>query len=102
MSTRYVRTKSVVMRRVAGETVLVPVRRGSVDQGPDGLRTVFYLLNDTGELLWDELASPQLEEDLARRLITEYEISMQQAQADVAVFLRDLREAHALDVVQES
>jgi hypothetical protein len=101
MATRYVRATGVVTRRIGGETVLVPVRRGPSERSSEGLRTLFFLLNGTGEILWEQLSSPQLEDELARRLITEYEVAPQQAQEDVAVFLRDLRDAHALEVLEE-
>jgi hypothetical protein len=49
----------------------------------------FFVLNDTGELLWKALESSKTEEELARLLITAYEVSFDQAVSDVRAFLSD-------------
>lgn len=51
-STRYVQSKQVIQRQVAGETVLVPVAGGRVDL------EYLYRLNDVGAAVWEELDQP--------------------------------------------
>jgi hypothetical protein len=65
--------------------MLMAVGEDSSSSSPAG----FFVLNDTGELLWKALESSKTEEELARLLITGYEVSFEQAVADVRAFLSD-------------
>ena len=91
---RFVRSDDVVVRRVAGELVLVPmVRRSGVSSRP---AASFHVLNDTGEFLWGLLESPVLVEDLTDQLADHYEIGAAQAREDVERFLADLAACGAI------
>lgn len=93
--TRFVRARGVVARRIAGEMVLVPVATRS--ENPATRVADFFVLNETGEYLWELLSSPRGDEDLARHLMTEYGITPEQAAADVRAFLDEMRANGALD-----
>ena len=93
--TRYVRASGVVARRIAGEMVLVPVATRS--ENPLTRVADFFVLNETGEYLWNLLSSPMGAEDLARHLISEYQIPLVQATSDVRAFLDEMRASGALD-----
>jgi len=97
---RHLRAKDVVTRRIAGETLLVPVHTRQRDPS-DELRTAFLLLNASGESLWAQLAEPKSVEELAQHLSIEYEVGPERARDDVESFLRQLREAQMV-IVQES
>lgn len=75
----FVRMQGVVAREVAGELVLISTG-GSGD---------FFVLNDAGRVLWDALATPCREDDLARRLTEEFAIEAEIARADAAAFLAE-------------
>lgn len=97
MQQRFKRSSQVVRRRVGGETLLVPIRTAAADGGGEG-ETLFIVLNETAEVLWEQLAAPRSAGDLAQHLITHYEVATSQAQADVQAFLEDLRAARMLEV----
>ena len=92
--TRYARSPNVVARRIAGELVLVPVAARSEDPG----RRVadFFVLNDSGEFLWEQLTSPRDASELAQLLITRYETTIERARADVELFLDEMRANRAI------
>jgi hypothetical protein len=94
--TRYVRAATVVARRIAGEMVLVPVATRS--ENPMTRVADFFVLNTSGEFLWNLLASPREPSDLARLLMTEYGITLEQAKADVSAFLDEMLANGALDM----
>ena len=54
-------------------------------------------LNDTGVLLWNKLKDGADEQDLARALTAEYDVSPETALQDVQDFLRQLQEAGCLE-----
>ena len=54
---KWCRAGSVIARRVAGETVLVPLAARTSD--PEYKAARLYVLNETGEYLWSLLDSPR-------------------------------------------
>ena len=93
---RWHRAKTVIARRVAGETVLVPIASRSDD--PEFKRARLYVLNETGEYLWSLLDSPCSSHELAQNLTREFDTADAGAQSDVEVFLAALR---AIGAVRE-
>lgn len=92
--TRYQRRSGVVARRVAGELLLVPLAGRAVDERARSAE--LYVLNHTGEFLWENLSSPITMADLARKLMDEFEITAELARADAEKFLASLREVGAV------
>lgn len=82
----YRRADAVITRRIAGETVVVPIA-GSATAPRD---TRFFVLNGSAERLWDFLSAPQSAISMARHLTEAYGIAMSAAQDDVRAFLKDL------------
>jgi hypothetical protein len=78
---KYLRMKNVVARSVAGAHLLVPVHACT--------RSV-YTLNATGCRLWDLIALPRTEDELAGVLAGEYRIPRETARHDVQVFLNEM------------
>lgn len=62
-------SSTVVMRKIAGETLLVPINQTGAD-----LHMV-YVLNDTGAAVWEKLSKPLNLKQLAAELTEEYEAS---------------------------
>ncbi|MGA8272781.1 MAG: PqqD family protein [Candidatus Sulfotelmatobacter sp.] len=79
----FVRSQAVVSRRVAGETLIVPVR------GKVGDLASIYSFNETGSLIWQTLESPRPLADLIDAVQQEYAVSYEQAERDVKQFLND-------------
>ena len=79
-----------VKRDIAGETFLVPI--GDAAKMYSGL----IVLNELGSFLWDLIAEGKDEEDLLSAILGEYEISREEAQADMKDFLDKLTEMEIL------
>jgi hypothetical protein len=79
----YVRSQAVVSRRIAGETLIVPVRAKV-----GGLASI-YSFNGTGSLIWQTLESPRRLAELIDAVQREYAIEREQAERDVKQFLND-------------
>ena len=78
--------KELIKREIAGETILVPVGKTVYDS--NGL----FVLNELGNFIWHLLPNVQTEEEICKAILAEYEVSMEEAAADVAEFLSKLRE----------
>jgi hypothetical protein len=80
----FIRSRSVVSRVVAGETLIVPIR------GKVGDLASIYSFNGTGSLIWKLLDSPASSAELVEAVEHEYEVSREQASSDVIEFLNEL------------
>jgi hypothetical protein len=83
---RHIRNGAVVSREIAGETLAVPIRKGIGD-----LDSV-YTFNELGARLWLMLEQGRTTEELADWVRVNYRVSAEQAFADVARFVSELRE----------
>ncbi len=83
---RHIRASAVVSREIAGEMLAVPVRHGVGD-----LDSV-YTFNELGARLWLLLEQGRTSEELAEWVRANYEVTAEQAFADVARFIAELRE----------
>lgn len=80
----------MVLREVAGEYILVPL-------GETALRlTGMISLSESGAMLWEKLSEGCTERELRERMVEEYEIDPETAQADIEAFLNRLRELELL------
>ena len=82
--------KEFILRSVGAETVVVAV--GEQSRNFNGI----IRLNETGKFLWEFLQVDVTEEFLADKLTDNYEISKEQAMADVKRFTERLKEAGVL------
>ena len=82
-----VRADGFATRNVAGETILVPVRKGVAD-----LECVFTL-DEVGSAVWRALESPKSAEEVAGEIAREFEVDEAEARRDVVEFLGVLRES---------
>jgi len=88
----FVRSQAVVSRRVAGETLVVPVR------GKVGDLASIYSFNQTGSLIWQSLESPKGFAELVSFVEQEYAVEHDQARRDVKQFLHDMLSADLVQV----
>ena len=80
-----------VLRQVAGEWIVLPVAEKTVNF--NGMLT----LNETGLILWKLLEQDSSREALAQALTDEYEVTSEQALADVDEYLGKLERAGCLE-----
>ena len=83
--------KELIQREIAGDTILVPAGKTVYDS--NGL----FVLNEVAAFIWDHLASCDTEEDVVIVLLEEFDVSSEQATADVHEFLEKLKTLGILD-----
>jgi len=88
----FTRSRSVVARVVAGETLIVPIR------GKVGDLASIYSFNGTGTLIWKLLESPRTLGQLAACVAEEYTVDSAQAESDVASFVSEMKAVGLVEV----
>ena len=84
------RNPDFILREVAGTRVLVPV--GEATKDFPGMITV----NATSAFLWERLETSQTAESLVAALTERYDVSAEQAAADVEKFTQTLLQIGAI------
>lgn len=94
MTVLYERTDGFVYRQVAGEHLLLALKRD---------RTApMFMLTPTAGFLWEQLAQAASVATLVERLAAEFEVGEDVAAADVATFLEQLRALGAVAIHEAS
>lgn len=83
--------RSFVLRQMLDTWVVLPLADKTINF--NGMIT----LNESGVLLWNTLEQGADEDALLAALTAEYDVSQQQARADVQAFLSKLRSVGCLD-----
>jgi hypothetical protein len=73
----YARSDGAVTRKIAGETVIVPVRDDVADLDS------IYTLNETGSFVWELIDGQRTVDALIEAVAAEFEVSREVATADV-------------------
>jgi hypothetical protein len=76
--------ESFVTRRIAGETIIVPI------SGNVGDLESVYTLNDVGSFIWQLIDGDRTAQALAAAVCAEYDVGPEQAARDVAELLDTL------------
>jgi len=87
---RYQRTDEFVARAIAGETVLVPIRRQIGD-----LESI-YTLNEVATFIWEHLAQPTTTAEIAIALVDAFAGDPAQMRVDLDEFLEELLDLGAI------
>ena len=82
--------KDLVKRDIAGDTILVPVGKTVYDA------TGLFVLNELGAFIWDLLPQAETEDDICKAVLEAYEVSEEEARADIAEFLDQLKKLNIL------
>ena len=82
--------EDLVLREVAGESILIPVGKIALD-----IKGMFTL-TESGTLLYRKLTEDCTKEDLVQALLGEYEVDREKATEDVDAFLEQLETAGVL------
>lgn len=86
------RSRSVVARVVAGETLIVPAHAKVGDLAS------IYRFNGTATLIWKLLESPRTMGELAIAVAQEYEVEPDQAERDVTEFVHQMKSVGLVEV----
>ena len=79
-----------VLREIAGEYLLVPVEL------EDGSQSQMAVLNEVGKFLWELLQGEQTVDTMVSAITEEYEVSREEAEADICEFLDQLTQYQLL------
>jgi Coenzyme PQQ synthesis protein D (PqqD) len=90
----FVRSRAVVSRVVAGETLIVPVR------GKVGDLASIYSFNETGSLIWRLLDAPRMVGEVVGAVAEEYQVDTEQVRQDVLRFLGEMRGVGLIEISQ--
>jgi hypothetical protein len=85
-SSTYAPTPGTVSRRIGGETVLVDL---------DG--ELYFSLNRTGSVAWQELSSGRSFQATVASLVESFEVEESEAEADLALLIGQLIDAKLLE-----
>lgn len=80
-----------VMREVAGQAVVIAV--GEASKTFHGMIN----LNGTGKLIWEGVEQGKTEEEIAHRILEDYEVDYEKALHDVKVMIGKMEEAGVLE-----
>jgi hypothetical protein len=81
----YVLNENVVMRKIEGETIIVPIAAGIGD-----LEDELYTVNPTGDAILSLLDGKKTLNDVVNSLSSEYEADKEELKADVTGFANEL------------
>ena len=81
--TCYRRSDKIIARRISGETILVPIRKGTAVES-------LYTLDEIASFIWNLLDGQHTQEQVIEALVAEYAVTQDRASADVANFIKKL------------
>lgn len=93
MEACYRKSESIVSRRIAGEAVLVPLRRNAADLD------AIYALNETAAAAWDALDGSVSLRQVLERILAEFEVDAATAEKDLLELIAQLRDLGAIEKV---
>jgi len=91
VDTRFVRNHEVVTRKIEGELIIVPIRRGVGDLNS------LYTLNPVGAVLWDFMNEGHTVGEMVKRVCQEFEVTASQARQDIEPFLDSLMQEDLIE-----
>ena len=80
-----------ILRNIAGNNIVLPV--GASSETFSGMMT----LNESGVFLWNSLKNDISMDDLINAMLSEYNVSAEEAKSDVEEFVKSLRSAGVLE-----
>ena len=90
---RFQKNENFVFRRIESETILVPIKDNVGDMGS------IYNLNEMGAFIWEQLDGQHKLKSVKDKILDEYEVSPQEAEADLKAFMADLIEIEAVRLI---
>jgi len=88
------KSPDIVSRKIAGETILVPVRGALAD-----MKRIF-VLNPVGEHIWASLEGNKTVGEIRDDILRAFDVDGARAEADLSDFIRELLEADLVSGVK--
>ena len=92
-ATVYTKNPDYVQRDVAGECILVPIRRQLTDVNS------IYVLNETGAALWHRINGKRSVQNIVANFCEEFEVTAEQSSQDFHALLQDLLSIRAIEEI---
>ena len=89
----YEKDPSIVHRNIAGEAILVPIRRNVADMES------IYTLDGVGAFIWELIDGQRTVGDIKTAILEEYKVAPEVAEADLVEFLQQLQAIGAIEAV---
>ncbi len=86
----FVKDSSVVLRKIADETILVPIRKKAADVES------IYVLNEVAGRIWELVDGEKHVQEIRDIIVKEFDVSSEEAEADLAEYLEQLEAAGAV------
>ena len=96
LNQRYQRNENFVFRRIEDETILVPIKDNVGDMGS------IYNLNEVGALVWELIDGQKTLRAIRDTVVAQFEVSTQEAEADLCEFINQLETIDAVIGPQSS
>ena len=96
MSKVYIKDPNIVNRKIAGEMVLVPIRHNVGDLA------CIYNLNEVGSRIWELIDVGVTVGQIRDKIVEEYEVTLEEAEADITEFLNQLEQVGAVSSATSS
>lgn len=93
---RYRIKEGYCVRELCGEGLVIPISRDTINENQ------MAVLNPIGMFLWNRLETGQTFGDLLAALLAEYDVSREEAAADITEFLSELDAHQYLATVEEN
>ena len=91
----YVRSQSVVSRVIAGETLIIPVRKGVGDLAS------IYSLNPVATAIWQAIQQPRNKEEIVNTIEHEFEGNREVIEKNVTDFLNEMHSAGLVEPIDQ-
>jgi hypothetical protein len=86
----YLKDPNIVARKIAGEIILVPIKQNAGDLSS------IYTLNGVGARIWELIDGTMSIEDIINSIVAGYEVTPEQAEADIVEFITKLQRINLL------
>ena len=96
LEARYQKDPNVVSREIAGEQILVPIRKQAADMA------AIYVLNETGAQIWRLIDGRRSLADIGDVLAQEYNVRSETVEADLLEIIGQLEELGMLRAVEHA
>lgn len=90
---RFAKDPSVVTRTIAGELILVPISQRAEDVDK------IYTMNRLGRRIWELIDGQKPAADIRDAIVGEFEVSREEAEADLVDLLLQLEQVGAVRVI---
>ena len=87
LSRRFIKAEDLVTRRVAAETIIVPIKAHVAELDS------IYCLNDIGSFIWEQMDRHTQISAIVDAICTEYDVTQEDLMNDIAAFLGSLEAA---------